>query len=574
VTTTTFQQNVGGYTGTVDTTIRGSRPDKSYATTTRIDVDGLDKSNKEIQGLLQFSNIFGTGQGQIAYGAIITSATLTLNVGNGTKDQVSLYRMAQDWASMPNLTWNGFGDGVQANGTEAMATPDVVLQRLDKGVDAIDVTQSLQAWSDGRNDFGWLVHGAGADGFQFSSSETALAPILTVTYELPTAPVPGITVVESDGSNVVTEGGAGDSFTVVLDKAPTSNVTVTVATDGGTDVTIAPIQLTFTPQNWQIAQSVNISAINDAIVEMTENFIVSLSATSGDTAYNGLSHNTTVSVIDNDTSNVPLTPFLVAVHDTTQYKAGDPTGYGSGDPSGLAYIPGLDMLFIADSEHNESPYFSTVNLFATRLDGTFVQSISMMNFTHEPTGLAYNPHNGLLYVSDDDQRKIFIVDPLDPTVSLGQINVGQYGIVDAEDPVIDPVTGHIYMLSGVQRSLFELSATGDLLSTKPLPSAILDPEAFAYDAQHDVFYIAGGATRGTIFQTDRDGTILQSFDLLNSYRHEVTGGKPKIKGLEIAPSSDPHDGNHMSLYAADYGIDQVPDGRVFEIDLYHEWVVA
>ncbi|MDZ4135797.1 MAG: hypothetical protein U1D06_09430, partial [Paracoccaceae bacterium] len=116
--------------------------------------------------------------------------------------------------------------------------------------------------------------------------------------------------------------------------------------------------------------------------------------------------------------------------------------------------------------------------------------------------------------------------------------------------------------------------SGGFVQSTVLSSVIKDPEALAYDATNDVFYIAGGATRGTIFQTDRAGNIVDSFDFLNSYTNPITGTKPKIKGLELAPSSDPHDGNKMSLYAVDYGVDQKADGRVFEIDLYHDWLFA
>jgi hypothetical protein len=41
--------------------------------------------------------------------------------------------------------------------------------------------------------------------------------------------------------------------------------------------------------------------------------------------------------------------------------------------------------------------------------------------------------------------------------------------------------------------------------------------------------------------------------------------------MELAPSSDPNDGDTMSLYVADYGVDQQNDGRLFEIHLGPDW---
>lgn len=578
--TVTFQQRADGYSGTADTYIRERNPDRTYAADSTVFVDGRDNSGVPIQGLISFSDIFGSGPGRIPHNAIITSATLTLAVSDGTKEPVSLHRMMFDWTASPSWTWDAYGNGIQTNwdpqaGTgEALATPDLTVAQMGKGNQFLDVTSSVQAWAEGAPNYGWLLSSTGSDGWAFSSSESGKAPVLSVTYEMPATPVPGLDVVESDGSTVVAEGGSGDTFEVALNTAPTSNVTVTVTASIGGEMVISPTQLTFTPINWQTARTISLSAIDDSLAEGTESLTVTLTTSSSDASYNGLSSSIPVAIIDNDAAPPPLNPALVAMHDTTLYKAGDPSGYGCGDPSGLAYVPELDLLFIADSEHDESPYFSTQNLFATRLDGTFVRSYSLLGFTHEPTGLAYNPQNGMLYITDDDADRIFIVNPMNPETKVGEINVRQLGITDAEDPVIDPVTGNIYLLDGVQRAIYELSESGQLIGSTVLPSVITDAEGLAFDPLADVFYIASGSTRGTIFQTDRSGSILATIDLLNDYRNPITGIKPKLKGLELAPSSDPNDGDRMHLYAADYGVDQQADGRVFEVDLHHDWLGA
>lgn len=564
MTTVTIQQNVGGYTGTLDTFIREGRPTNSYTTATEISVDGADSTNVRIQGLLSFSGLFGNGPGQIPLGSTITSATLTLSLSDGSKSPVSFYRMVQDWTTLPSLTWNGFGGGIQTDGVEALAAPDLMLGGLASGNQTISVLQSLQAWSAGAANNGWLISSGGSDGFAFSSSEGAFAPILTVTYDAPSGPTPGLTLVQSGGTTVITEGGADDTFSVRLDAAPVSDVTLTVTTTGPGDVGVVTATLTFTAQNWQTAQTVALTAVNDSLAEGPESFGITLTASSSDPGYNGMTSTLTVSVVDNDVVQPPLAPTVVAIDNSYVY--------GAADPSGIAYIPGLDLLFIADSEHDESPFYSQLNLFATRLDGTFVASYSMRSFTREPTGLAYNPFNGQLYVTDDDADKIIIVNPADPTTKVGEINLKPYGITDAEDPVIDPVTGHIFLLDGLTRTFVELTSTGGLVQKTVLSTVIKDPEALAYDAAHDVFYIAGGATRGTIFQTDHSGNILNTINLLNDYPSAVSGSKPKIKGLEFAPSSDPNDGNTLSLYAVDYGADQKSDGRVFEIDLHDNFL--
>ncbi|WP_183451189.1 putative Ig domain-containing protein, partial [Microvirga lupini] len=69
--TVTFRDGLGGYAGTIDTMIRQNAPGAGAgaATTLRVDAD----ANAEYQTLLAFTNLFGTGPGQIPPGAIITS---------------------------------------------------------------------------------------------------------------------------------------------------------------------------------------------------------------------------------------------------------------------------------------------------------------------------------------------------------------------------------------------------------------------------------------------------------------------------------------------------------------------
>ena len=56
----------------------------------------------------------------------------------------------------------------------------------------------------------------------------------------------------------------GDSYTVVLATQPTADVTLTVAGHVGTDATPNPSSLTFTPQDWDTAQTVTVTAADDA----------------------------------------------------------------------------------------------------------------------------------------------------------------------------------------------------------------------------------------------------------------------------------------------------------------------
>ena len=90
----------------------------------------------------------------------------------------------------------------------------------------------------------------------------------------------------------------------------------------------------------------------------------------------------------------------------------------------------------------------------------------------------------------------------------------------------------------------------------------------AYDSVHNVFYASGG-TSPNIYVVSRDGTtVLDTITVLAGLTNPISGIAVAPKGLILAPSSDPNDDpSVMSLWVADYGRDQVMDGRLFEIKL-------
>jgi hypothetical protein len=111
----------------------------------------------------------------------------------------------------------------------------------------------------------------------------------------------GVTVTQSGGTTSVTEGGATDTYTVVLNSAPTANVTI--ALSPGTQVAVAPATLTFTAANWNTAQTVTVTAVDDAVAEGPHTATITHTATSADTAYNAIAvASVTASITDNDGS--------------------------------------------------------------------------------------------------------------------------------------------------------------------------------------------------------------------------------------------------------------------------------
>lgn len=108
-----------------------------------------------------------------------------------------------------------------------------------------------------------------------------------------------IVLTPTSGGNTVTEGGATDIYSVTLSSLPTSDVIITGTPNS--QLGISPSSLTFTSSNWNSPQTVNISAVDDNVVEGLHSGSVSYSVTSSDLSFNGISVTPlTVTITDND----------------------------------------------------------------------------------------------------------------------------------------------------------------------------------------------------------------------------------------------------------------------------------
>lgn len=153
---------------------------------------------------------------------------------------------------------------------------------------------------------------------EFSSNVTDLAPGITVS------PTSGLTTNES---------GSTASFTVVLDSAPTANVSIQLGSTDTTEGTISGATLvgntlTFTTANWSTPQTITVTGVNDSLSDGDITYTIStLSATSSDPNYNGINpSDVSVTNVDNDLYSIS----------GTIYEDVDGDGLVSDDGVGLA----------------------------------------------------------------------------------------------------------------------------------------------------------------------------------------------------------------------------------------------
>ena len=100
------------------------------------------------------------------------------------------------------------------------------------------------------------------------------------------------------------------SYMVVLTSEPTAAVTVTVSGTSGTDLT-APAEdlaLTFTPQNWDVSQTVTVTAADDADVLADAPVVLMHAVSGGDYGSNAVTGPVVrVTIVENDTATVNVT---------------------------------------------------------------------------------------------------------------------------------------------------------------------------------------------------------------------------------------------------------------------------
>ena len=166
-----------------DAQISADTPTTANGAGTTINVDG---QLPHAHGLMKFPALIGGGAGQVPAAAIVTSATLQLNCTN-PGFAMQIYRLTQDWDE-GQATWNQRASGVPwgapgADGPASNAGVAVPGDCTTTGLRNVDLTRFVQEWAAGAPNYGIVLADSGTDGIDFTSSEGASSPSLTVVYK-------------------------------------------------------------------------------------------------------------------------------------------------------------------------------------------------------------------------------------------------------------------------------------------------------------------------------------------------------------------------------------------------------
>jgi glucose/arabinose dehydrogenase len=234
---------------------------------------------------------------------------------------------------------------------------------------------------------GTVNHSANSTDVRYNGLTIAPLTANITDNDTPT-PLPGVTLVQTGGNTAVTEGGITDTYSLVLTVIPTADVTIAL-TNGGGQTTTSINSLTFTPTNWNIPQTVTVTAVDDTLFEGFHTGTVSYSVTSTDTRYGGLAiAPLTVAITDNEPlppigggdgllgeyfDNIDFTNRLLTRTDAT-------VNFNWGDGSPAATI-GADTFSVRWTGQVQSLYSETYTFFTTSDDGVrlFVNNQLVIN---------------------------------------------------------------------------------------------------------------------------------------------------------------------------------------------------
>ena len=131
----------------------------------------------------------------------------------------------------------------------------------------------------------------------------------TVTVSTADNDTASFTVTQSGGSTSVAESGTTDTFTVVLGAQPTSDVTLSVTSGDTGEATVSTETLQFTSGNWNSAQTVTVTGVDDSLVDGSQTTAATISVVdaSSDDDFDGVANQTTnIETTDNDSVGFTL----------------------------------------------------------------------------------------------------------------------------------------------------------------------------------------------------------------------------------------------------------------------------
>jgi uncharacterized protein YjiK len=252
----------------------------------------------------------------------------------------------------------------------------------------------------------------------------------------------------------------------------------------------------------------------------------------------------------------------------------------SPDPSGITYVSSTDRLLIVDGEVEETvqgiTHFQGANVWELRRNGLTLRRTANIStvaptvvpMTNEPVGAAFNSANGHYFVSDDNAKRVYDLNPgadglmgtSDDTWTF--FSTVSAGNGDPEGVAYNASNGRLYVADGVNREVYEYTTSGTLLGHFDTAQfAVQDPESVEVNSQTGTLFVLSNrqSNPAKIIETTTGGGLLQTIDV-------SAAGARKPAGLAYANASN---GSGVKrFYIVDRGVDNNSDPNAVDGKLY------
>ena len=269
--------------------------------------------------------------------------------------------------------------------------------------------------------------------------------------------------------------------------------------------------------------------------------------------------------------------FTTSLVRTTNLAAISPP---SPDPSGITYVPSSNTLVIVDGEVEETAggitHFQGANVWELTLLGNKVRTANISTksptvtaMANEPTDIAWNPNNGHYFVTDDDAKRVYDLNPGgDGWIGTADdswtfFSTTGVGSGDPEGIAFNPQNSHLFVADGHNAEVYEFNLAGSLVNQFDVQQyGIGDPEGIEFNAETGtLFTMSSNKATPVIAETTIDGTLLQTINI-------APANVETAAGLVFAPASN---GSGVKrFYIVDRGIDNndnpnIVDGKLYEL---------
>ena len=248
----------------------------------------------------------------------------------------------------------------------------------------------------------------------------------------------------------------------------------------------------------------------------------------------------------------------------------------SPDPSGLTYRRSTKTLLISDPEVDEIPaLWHKKDLFEATRGGRLRSTGRLTPTAMDPEDVAWDGQGDALYVTDDDQDKVFRFSPgadgkpgtRDDSISTA-LSMHTFGVHDPEGLAYRASDRSLFVTEGATATIFHITrgadgqfGTRDDRATHFNAAAVgmHDPEDIEWSPKAHHLYIVSGKDKA-VAVTTQTGALVRTIDL--SFANLVHPA-----GITLAPGSKARAQTH--IYIVDRGIDNDTnphenDGRLFE----------